>query len=237
MHAEFLLGAGIILVALAVAGISFLRLRQSIIPAFILLGVALRPDGFDQHLVDTIATVGVVLLLFFMGLEFSLGALVRNRRRIVRTGGVDLLVVFPVGLVAGLALGYGWDAALLLAGAFVWTRRRLPNAWVSTSRRPRPLRRSAFGPALHAAAPTSRPVLGVACGSIGVLTSVPAGSLSAALDQVAAGRARISLAGRCAARSGGRFGRGEARRRLDRACRDRCARRVHGPAPAGDLPS
>jgi NAD+ kinase len=42
--------------------------------------------------------------------------------------------------------------------------------------------------ALHAAAPVSRPVLGVACGSIGVLTSVPAGSLSAALDQLAAGK-------------------------------------------------
>jgi NAD+ kinase len=41
--------------------------------------------------------------------------------------------------------------------------------------------------ALHAAAPVSRPVLGVACGSIGVLTSVPAERLSAALDQVAAG--------------------------------------------------
>jgi NAD+ kinase len=41
--------------------------------------------------------------------------------------------------------------------------------------------------ALHAAAPASRPVLGVACGSIGVLTYVPAGSLSAALDQLAAG--------------------------------------------------
>ena len=118
MHAEFLLGAGVVLVALALAGISFLRLRQSIIPAFILLGVAVRPDRFDQHLVDTIATVGVVLLLFFMGLEFSLGALVRNRRRIVGTGGVDLLIVFPVGLVGGLALGYDWDAALLLAGAF-----------------------------------------------------------------------------------------------------------------------
>lgn len=39
--------------------------------------------------------------------------------------------------------------------------------------------------ALHAAAPCSRPVLGVACGSIGVLTSVPAGRLSAALDRVA----------------------------------------------------
>jgi NAD+ kinase len=42
--------------------------------------------------------------------------------------------------------------------------------------------------ALHAAAAASRPVLGVACGSLGVLTSVPAGDLTAALDQVAASR-------------------------------------------------
>jgi NAD+ kinase len=41
--------------------------------------------------------------------------------------------------------------------------------------------------ALHAAAPASRPVLGVACGSIGVLTSVSAARVSWALDQVAAG--------------------------------------------------
>jgi NAD+ kinase len=41
--------------------------------------------------------------------------------------------------------------------------------------------------ALHAAAPVSRPVLGVACGSIGVLTSVFANDMASALDQVAAG--------------------------------------------------
>jgi NAD+ kinase len=41
--------------------------------------------------------------------------------------------------------------------------------------------------ALHAAAPASRPVLGVACGSIGMLTAVPTGGLSGALDHVAAG--------------------------------------------------
>jgi NAD+ kinase len=41
--------------------------------------------------------------------------------------------------------------------------------------------------ALHAAAPASRPVLGVACGSIGVLTSVQAGDLPAALEYLAAG--------------------------------------------------
>jgi NAD+ kinase len=41
--------------------------------------------------------------------------------------------------------------------------------------------------ALHAAAPASRPVLGVACGSIGVLTSVDSKRLDPALEQVAAG--------------------------------------------------
>jgi NAD+ kinase len=41
--------------------------------------------------------------------------------------------------------------------------------------------------ALHAAAPVSRPVLGIACGSIGVLTSVHSGELEWALEQVVAG--------------------------------------------------
>jgi NAD+ kinase len=41
--------------------------------------------------------------------------------------------------------------------------------------------------ALHAAAPARRPVLGVACGSIGVLTSVDTERLDSTLEQVAAG--------------------------------------------------
>jgi NAD+ kinase len=42
--------------------------------------------------------------------------------------------------------------------------------------------------ALHVASPVPRPVLGVACGSIGVLTSVPADGVSSALENVAAGQ-------------------------------------------------
>jgi NAD+ kinase len=42
--------------------------------------------------------------------------------------------------------------------------------------------------ALHAAAPTSRPVLGVACGSLGVLTSASVERIAWALDEVATGR-------------------------------------------------
>jgi CPA2 family monovalent cation:H+ antiporter-2 len=118
MHGEFLLGAGIVLAALALGGVLFLRLRQSIIPAFIVLGVVMRPDHFDDGLVSSIATAGLVLLLFSMGLEFSLGALVRNRRGITRAGMIDLLACFPIGVAAGLVVGEGWAGALLFAGAF-----------------------------------------------------------------------------------------------------------------------
>lgn len=118
MHGEFLLGAGALLGALALAGLLFRMLRQSIIPAFILLGMALRPLVHDTHLVQSLATLGVVLLLFFMGLEFSLGALLRNRTRIVRDGVIDVFVSLPLGFVAGLVMGWGFKGALLLAGAF-----------------------------------------------------------------------------------------------------------------------
>ncbi|CAN5864432.1 K(+)/H(+) antiporter subunit KhtU [soil metagenome] len=118
MHGEFLLGAGTVLGALALAGLLFRRLRQSFIPAFILLGMAARPLVQDLHLLEVLATLGVVLLLFFMGLEFSLGALLRNRKRIVRDGVIDVTVSLPIGFVAGMGMGWGFKGALLLAGAF-----------------------------------------------------------------------------------------------------------------------
>lgn len=116
MHGFILLEAGAVLGALALAGLLFHHMRQSVIPAFILLGLALRP-WVGGPIVEELATFGVVLLLFFMGLEFSLGALVRQRRAIVRNGVIDLAVCFPVGLIAGLALGLGVLGSLLLAGA------------------------------------------------------------------------------------------------------------------------
>ncbi|HYW10435.1 MAG TPA: cation:proton antiporter [Longimicrobium sp.] len=118
MHGEFLLGAGAVLAALALAGLLFDKLRQSVIPAFILLGMSLRPLDLDDHLVEALATLGVVLLLFFMGLEFSVGALLRDRRRILRNGSIDLLVCFPAGFLVGAWVGGGWTGALLMGGAF-----------------------------------------------------------------------------------------------------------------------
>jgi CPA2 family monovalent cation:H+ antiporter-2 len=118
MHAAILLQTGAILGALALAALLFTRLRQSIIPAFILGGIALRPLVGHSPAIELLATFGLVLLLFFMGLEFSVDALLRDRRSILRTGTYDLLICFPVGFIIGVVIGAGWVGSLLLAGGF-----------------------------------------------------------------------------------------------------------------------
>jgi CPA2 family monovalent cation:H+ antiporter-2 len=145
-HGGFLLGAGAVLAALALAGLGARVLGQSVIPAYILIGMLLRGVTLDDHLVEVLATLGVVLLLFFMGLEFSLGALLRNRRRILRDGSVDFLVCFPPGVIAGLALGWGWTGGLLLGGAlYVSSSAIIAKATIEMRRSANPETESALG--------------------------------------------------------------------------------------------
>jgi CPA2 family monovalent cation:H+ antiporter-2 len=146
MHGGFLLGAGAVLLALALAGMGARVLGQSVIPAYILMGMGLRGARLDEHLVEVLATLGVVLLLFFMGLEFSLGALLRARRRIVRDGSVDFLVCFPPGLLIGLLLGWGWTGGLLLGGAlYVSSSAIIAKATIEMRRSANPETESALG--------------------------------------------------------------------------------------------
>ena len=115
---RLLLEGGLLLGAVALSGILFRAVKLSSIPAFILLGLLLRPLVGESDLVEVFATIGVVLLLFFMGLEFSLGALLSAKKRIIGNGLRDLALNFPVGFAAGLLLGWGVLGALLLGGAF-----------------------------------------------------------------------------------------------------------------------
>lgn len=59
----------------------------------------------------------VVLLLFMLGLEYSAEELTANLRSNLPAGLPDAAVNFGIGLLAGLALGWGFTAAFLLGGA------------------------------------------------------------------------------------------------------------------------
>ncbi|WP_207589455.1 cation:proton antiporter [Halomontanus rarus] len=62
------------------------------------------------------AELGIVFLLFFLGLEFNLQRLMAARERIGKAGTVDLVINFGVGLILGWILFGEFLAAFLVAG-------------------------------------------------------------------------------------------------------------------------
>ena len=119
--APFLLELGALLAALAVLARLAGATGVSTVPLFLLAGAAFgnggfAPLGFSEDFIAAGADIGVLLLLFTLGLEFS-GDDLRTALRQGRAGAsLDTLNALP-GLLAGVLLGWPWQAALLLAGA------------------------------------------------------------------------------------------------------------------------
>ncbi|HYE95528.1 MAG TPA: cation:proton antiporter [Rubricoccaceae bacterium] len=92
------------------------RLRLVPIAGFLIAGVLVGPHALglvsDPEIVEVLAEVGVILLLFTIGVEFSLEKLTRIARDIFVGGGLQ--VGLTVGLVAaGLAtVGVAWSAGI-----------------------------------------------------------------------------------------------------------------------------
>ncbi|MBA2643673.1 MAG: cation:proton antiporter [Actinobacteria bacterium] len=111
-----------VLVAL---GLAARRLGLSAIPAYLFAGLLLGPNEPEQlaiistsEVTDFVAELGIVFLLFFLGLEFSLSRLTRTGRHIGLGGTVDLVANLGLGLLVGVAAFGVSYAALILAAAF-----------------------------------------------------------------------------------------------------------------------
>jgi monovalent cation:H+ antiporter-2, CPA2 family len=109
-------------VTLVVASVLAGWLRLSAIPIFIAAGIMLGPSpGFPVIVepsegTDLLARLGIVLLLFFLGLEFSLDRLTAARHMVVVGGVLDLVINGGLGLAVGIALLGPTLEAVLLAG-------------------------------------------------------------------------------------------------------------------------
>jgi CPA2 family monovalent cation:H+ antiporter-2 len=112
---------------LAALGLAASRFGLSAIPAYLLAGLLLGPNEPQalalirpSEVTEFVAELGVVFLLFFLGLEFSVGRLLRSGRNLTFGGGVDLLVNATIGLVLGIAaFGPGFEAVILGAAIYV----------------------------------------------------------------------------------------------------------------------
>ena len=94
----------------------FQKLRLPAIVGFLLTGVIIGPHGFqliqsvDQ--VETLAEVGVVLLLFTIGLEFSLETILSVQRRVVWAGLLQVVLTTLVVLAVARLLGASVEVGL-----------------------------------------------------------------------------------------------------------------------------
>ncbi|MDR8391230.1 cation:proton antiporter [Aliifodinibius sp. S!AR15-10] len=89
-------------------GIAYLCYRLKLVPivGFLIAGVVIGPNALalvpDQELVDMLAEIGVILLLFTIGIEFSLDKLNRIRKAIFVGGGLQVLLT--TGAVVGILM-------------------------------------------------------------------------------------------------------------------------------------
>ncbi len=112
----FLVETATLIVAGAVVAYVGYRLGLVPIVGFLLTGVLIGPHGLgliqDQEMVDALAEVGVILLLFTIGIEFSLEKLARIQRLIFGGGGFQ--VVLTTAATAGVLALFGvpWQAGV-----------------------------------------------------------------------------------------------------------------------------
>jgi CPA2 family monovalent cation:H+ antiporter-2 len=130
VHASsaLLVELGVVLAALATLAALARRFGYSPVPLYLAAGLALGPGGVAPvpaagAFVQTGASIGVVLLLLTLGLEFTVGEFTASLRRHIPSAWADIGLNAAPGALAGMILGLGWTGSLALAGI----------TWVSSS--------------------------------------------------------------------------------------------------------
>ena len=112
---SLLANMAIVLVAALIGGMVARRLKLPVILGYLAGGIAIGPYGLrlvrDLEQIETLATIGVVLLLFTLGIEFSLSA-VRKMGKVAILGGIAQILA-----TAAFGLTVGWFFHLSLVDA------------------------------------------------------------------------------------------------------------------------
>jgi CPA2 family monovalent cation:H+ antiporter-2 len=117
-----LIALGGAFLAAAVLGRMGRRFGLPTIPLFMLAGIVFGPNTPGIELVEhpddfaLVAAIGLVLLLFYLGLEFSIGDLVGGGTKLLGTGALVIALNVGTGILLGLSFGWGGAEALVVGG-------------------------------------------------------------------------------------------------------------------------
>ena len=104
MELEFLKSLEVIFIASALVVFLLHKFRVPSLVGFIIAGVLIGPYGIrlvkDTHLVEMLAEIGVILLLFTIGIEFSLARLMRMKKAVLVGGGIQVFLTISLTALA-----------------------------------------------------------------------------------------------------------------------------------------
>ncbi|PLT32962.1 cation:proton antiporter [Bacillus sp. V5-8f] len=124
---HLVLEVGTALVLVAIAAVLAGKFNFSIIPFLIILGMLVGPHApkfgvidlrfiESQEIIAFLGRIGVLFLLFYLGLEFSIKKLIKSGRSIVTGGTIYILINFAIGVLYALLLGFPLLEVLIIAG-------------------------------------------------------------------------------------------------------------------------
>lgn len=124
-HIIFEIGLAIAL--MAIVGLLASKLRFSVIPFYIVIGMLVGPQApslgmldfrfiESEPLIEFMGRIGVLFLLFYLGLEFSVGRLVKAGRSIAVGGTIYIAINLTLGLLFGYFSGFELKETLVIAG-------------------------------------------------------------------------------------------------------------------------
>ena len=121
MHHDILIDILLLLAATVVVVGLFRRLRIPAIIGYLTVGVLIGPNGLawlvDAAEIRFMAELGVVFLMFMVGLEFSLPVLIGSRGAILGFGGAQVLLTGSLAAGLALAAGLSPSTAVVVGGA------------------------------------------------------------------------------------------------------------------------
>ncbi len=118
---EFLIIQDIVLILLVSLPIIFLfkKINLPSIVGFLIAGMIIGPYGFNLirsvNQISVMAEIGVMLLMFTIGLEFSLSQLIRIKKFLLIAGGFQLLITIVICTIIFSALGIGFNQAIFFS--------------------------------------------------------------------------------------------------------------------------
>jgi len=127
MEQHILFEVGLALSIIAAVGLLSSHLRFSIVPFLIIAGMLVGPHAphigvldfrfiESASLIDFMGRLGILFLLFYLGLEFSVGRLMKAGRSIIMGGTIYMAINLTLGLLFPYLLGWPLREIMVAAG-------------------------------------------------------------------------------------------------------------------------